>query len=186
MPSLGHVAVGLAAGRFHAGADRPRLGATLVFTAAAMFPDLDVLARRFGALRGSPWLHRGALHSLAVAFALGVVLALAMGGLGRSRPRMAVTAALAAASHGVLDTFTGGGAGVMLLWPITPERILAPWHVLPAAPIGLRFLSARGLDVLLLEAAWFSPLLLYALLPRRIEPCRRGQVPVEESLTRSP
>lgn len=181
MPSLGHVAVGLAAGRLHAGADRPRLGPMLVLTAAAMFPDLDVLARRLGALPGSPWLHRGALHSLPVALGFGIAVAVVVGGLGRTRLRMAVTAALAAASHGVLDTFTGGGAGAMLLWPITSERFLAPWHVLPAAPIGLRFLSARGLDVLLLEAAWFSPLLLYALMPRRVGSRRRAQVPVDAS-----
>ncbi len=151
----------------------------LVFTAAAMFPDLDVLARRFGALPGSPWLHRGALHSLAVALAVGIAIALGVGGLGRSRLRMAMTATFAAASHGVLDTFTGGGAGAMLLWPLTSQRFLAPWHVLPAAPLGLRFLSARGLDVLLLEAAWFAPLLVYALLPRRIGSRRRAQVPVD-------
>lgn len=166
MPSLGHVAVGLAARRYHADASRPRLAPTLAFTALATFQDLDVFARRFGAARGSPWLHRGALHSLVVAATVGVVAALLMGGLG-SRWRTAATAVVTAASHGILDAFTGGGGGVMFLWPFSSQRFLAPWHVLPAAPIGLRFLSQRGLDVLLLEAAWFLPLLLYALWPRR-------------------
>ncbi len=167
MPSLGHVAVGLAAGRVHAGATRSRLGPTLVFTALAMFPDLDILARQLGAGRDSVWLHRGALHSLAVATAAGLAATLVAGGLGRTRSRMAATAALVAASHGVLDAFTYGGRGVMLLWPFDGTHYLAPWHLLPAAPIGLRLVSARGVAVLLREAALFSPLLLFALWPAR-------------------
>lgn len=174
MPSLGHVAVGLAAGRLHAGPDRPRLAPTLAFTALSMFPDLDVLARSLGAVRGSPWLHRGALHSLLVAAVAGIAVASLSGGLGRSRSRTAALAALVAASHGVLDAFTVGGAGIMLLWPLSLERFLAPWHLLPAAPIGLRVASARGLEVLAREAIGFSPLLVYALWPRALTPWRVG------------
>jgi inner membrane protein len=165
MPSLGHVAVGLAAGRLHAGPARPRAVPALVFTALAMFPDLDVLARQLGAPRGSPWLHRGALHSLVTAIAAGIFAALLAGGLGRTRWRLAATAVLVAASHGILDAFTHGGRGPMLLWPFDAGRFLAPWPILPAAPMGLRFLSARGVEVLLREAVLFSPLLLYALWP---------------------
>jgi len=170
MPSLGHVAVGLAAGRFHAGDTRSRVAPTLAFTVLALFPDLDVLARHLGAGRGSAWLHRGALHSLIVATAAGLAAALVAGGLGRTRWRMAATAVLVAASHGVLDAFTHGGRGVMLLWPLSDTLYLAPWHLLPAAPIGLRLVSARGVAVLLQEAALFSPLLLYALWPAREAP----------------
>lgn len=172
MPSLGHVAVGLAAGRLHAGSDRPRLAPALAFTALSMFPDLDVLARSLGAGRGSPWLHRGALHSLLVATVAGIAVALLSGGLGRTRTRTAAAAALVAASHGLLDTFTRGGAGIMLLWPVSLERFLAPRRVLPAAPIGLDILSARGLDVLALEVMWFAPLLVCALWPRDLTPWR--------------
>ncbi|BDG06711.1 metal-dependent hydrolase [Anaeromyxobacter oryzae] len=165
MPSLGHVAVGLAAGRLHA-EDRPRrLAATALFTALSTFPDLDVLARRLGAGRGSPWLHRGALHSVAIAAAAGLLAALLAGGLGRSRLRTALTGAAVAASHGLLDTLTGGGAGVMLLWPLDTVRRLAPWTLLPAAPMGLRFLSVSGLEIMATEAVLFLPLLVYALWP---------------------
>jgi inner membrane protein len=150
----------------------PRRAATLVLTAAASFPDIDVLAQRLGASRGSPWLHRGALHSLAMAALVGIAVSLLAGGLGRSRPRMAVTAALVAASHGLLDALTVGGSGVMFFWPLRLERLLAPWHLLPAAPIGLRIVSARGLDVLLLEALTFSPLVVYALWPRVPAPAK--------------
>lgn len=167
MPSLGHVAVGLAAGRLHSGPARPRLAPSLVFIALATFPDVDVLARQLGAVRGSAWLHRGALHSLLVATAVGIAVAAVTGGLGRSRWRMAATAVLVAASHGVLDAFTSGGRGVMFLWPASSERWLAPWPFVSAAPMGIRLVSARGLEVLLREAALFSPLLLYALWPAR-------------------
>jgi len=142
----------------------------LAFAALATFPDLDVFARKVGVVPGAAWMHRGALHSLLAALVAGLSVTLLVGGLGRSRVRMAATAALAAASHGVLDCITRGGGGVMLLWPWSTERFLAPWHVLPAAPMGLHFLSARGLEVLLLELAWFWPLLLYALWPRRRVP----------------
>jgi len=166
MPSLGHVAVGLAAGRLHAGAAGPRLAASAAFTLLAVLPDVDVLARALGAGRGSPWLHRGALHSLAFAAAAGALAALLLGGLGRSRRRMLLTAVAVAASHGLLDAFTRGGAGPMLLWPVSTERLLAPWPLLPAAPMGLRFLGARGLEIALQEAVLFAPLIVYALLPR--------------------
>lgn len=167
MPSIGHVAVGLAAGRLHS---RPhlRVSATLVLTAVSSFPDVDVLAHHLGAGRGSPWLHRGVLHSLATSALVGIAVSLLAGGLGRSRARLAITAFLTAASHGALDAFTVGGSGVMFFWPLSLERFLAPWHPLPAAPLGLRLLSLRGLDVFLLEAIAFSPLLVYALWPRRV------------------
>lgn len=173
MPSIGHVAVGLAAGRLHAGEEAPRLPSAALFTALATFPDLDVLARALGATAGSPWLHRGALHSLAAAAAAATIATLAagglgaLGGLGRSRARLWATAFLVAASHGLLDTLTRGGGGVMLLWPAELERVLAPWALVPASPMGLRLLSARGAEVMLRELVLFAPLLLVAAWPRR-------------------
>lgn len=171
MPSLGHVAVGLAAGRLHAGAAGPRLAATVLFTALATFPDADVLARPLGATTGSAWLHRGALHSFALAAAAAALALLLAGGLGRSRLRLLATAFLVAASHGLLDALTTGGAGVMFLWPAGLERFLAPWSLVPAAPMGLRLVSSRGAEVLLRELILSAPLLLYALWPRRARPC---------------
>ncbi len=167
MPSFGHVAVGLAAGRFQA-QDGPRLRPTLVLTGLAMFPDLDALAPLAGAGWHSIWWHRGALHSLfvaAIAAVIGAVL------LERGRGRRLVAALLVcfatAASHGLLDTLTHGGSGVMLLWPFRQARFLSPWHPLPASPIGARIFSAHGLELMAGEAILFAPLLVYALWPRR-------------------
>jgi inner membrane protein len=175
MPSLGHVAVGLAAGRLHAGPEGPRAAATALFVALATFPDADVLARALGAGPGSAFLHRGALHSMAAALAAATLAVLGAGGLGRSRARLWIAAAAAAASHGALDALTRGGGGVMFLWPVSVERFLSPWSLVAASPMGLRLASARGARVVLQEAALFAPLLVYGLWPRRRR--ARGLVP---------
>lgn len=175
MPSVGHVVVGLAAARAYATDAGSRRAAAATFVALSLFPDADVVARCLGAPAGSEWLHRGALHSVAAALAAGVAAAFVVGGLGRPRWAMALAGALVAASHGLLDTLTGGSAGVMLLWPASAER-LAWGRVMPAAPIGLRLLSSRGVEVALRELVLFAPLLAYALWPRararRLDPTR--------------
>lgn len=179
MPSIGHVAVGLAAGRLQAG-DGPRVRTTLVMTALATFPDADVLGWFAGVGHHSAWAHRGALHSLLVA-----ALAAALASPLLARPRGAWPGFLigfaAAASHGLLDTVTHGGSGVMLLWPFWPARFLAPWHPLPAAPIGMALLSRRGLALMAGEAMVFSPFLAYALWPRRAASRSAQAGPLERS-----
>lgn len=52
-------------------------------------------------------------------------------------------------------------------WPFSDERFFAPWRPIPVAPIGLAFLSARGLRIAVIELVLMSPLLIYALWPRR-------------------
>jgi inner membrane protein len=170
MASLGHLVVGMAGGRLQAG-DGPRLRPMLAFTALAMFPDLDGAARLLGAGAGSPWLHRGALHSLLLSAAAAALAALLLPG-GRGRAFTFAAAFATAASHGLLDLFTHGGSGVMLPWPLSPERLLAGWRPLPAAPMGLRLLSPRGIWLMAREALLFAPLLIYALWPRRGTPSR--------------
>jgi len=101
MPSVGHVAVGLAAGRLQAG-DGPRLRPTLVITGLSLFPDLDVLGWSVRWSRHFPLWHRGASHSLVLA-ACAAVLGTFL--LDRRRG-VAITFLLAfatAASHGLLD-----------------------------------------------------------------------------------
>jgi inner membrane protein len=185
MPSIGHAMVGLAGGRLQAG-DGPRLRPTLVLTALATFPDLDVLLWPYRAGAGIPWSHRGASHSLAVAAVAAAVGALLLDRRRGGYPAAFLVALAAAASHGLLDTVTHGGAGVMLLWPFSRARFLAPWHLLPASPMGPRLLHLHGLEVMAKELLLFSPLLVYALWPRRRQGHRTSDSPRGPSTTSSP
>jgi inner membrane protein len=183
MASLGHVAVGMAAGRLWtmgappgaAGRGLATLARAMVaFGALSLAPDLDVIAFRFGIPYAAPFGHRGAAHSLCVAVALAVVAAAAMRlapdqvEAGQTRFRLWLLCAAVAVSHGLLDTLTDGGLGIALLWPFSNERYFAPWTPIPVAPIGARmFITARGLRVATIEALQFAPLLVWAVWPRR-------------------
>lgn len=159
--SLGHIAIGLAAGRAHA-SDRP-LPWMIGFSALSLAPDLDVVAFGLGIPYEHAFGHRGASHALLVGL-LGAGCALVP---GPHRARAGVLGALVLASHGALDAMTSGGLGAALLWPLSDARYFAPWRPIPVAPIGAGMLSARGLHVVAVEALMFAPLLLYALRPRR-------------------
>jgi inner membrane protein len=111
-----------------------------------------------------------------VAFCLAAAaVAVAAGWLGEPgrRGRALACGALAAVSHPVLDAFTWGGAGIMFLWPLDTARHLAPFHLLEASPMGRGLLTAAGGGFLAREATLFSPLLLWALWPRRPPPPRQ-------------
>jgi inner membrane protein len=55
----------------------------------------------------------------------------------------------------VLDAMTDGGLGVAWFWPWSDQRYFLPLHPIEVSPIGLsRFLSPRGLEVLISEARW--------------------------------
>jgi inner membrane protein len=172
MASFGHLAVGLLAGRFHGGAEnatRPRAsaGTMLAFAALAVLPDADVVVVACGFPDEGACGHRGASHSLLVAVTIGLVSALVARRFGWPVVRTAVAATLAVASHGVLDAIGEGGRGIPLLWPLSDERFMSPWRVLPDAPRGLKMLSRHGLIDLAIEFVVFFPLTAFALWPAR-------------------
>ncbi len=165
MASLGHVAVGLAAGRL---ADRQRpVGPMLWLSALSLLPDADVLGFRFGVAYADAFGHRGASHSLLVGLVVGVLAGLAIPLGDLSRVKRMVLCTLVVCSHGLLDTLTDGGLGVALLWPASAQRFFAPLRPIPVAPIGRRLLSAWGARVMLTELVMFAPFVFYALWPRR-------------------
>jgi len=168
MASLGHVAVGLAAGRWRA-THRP--GASLVPSMVALsvlsvLPDVDVAAFWLGIPYGNPYGHRGMTHALAFALAMGALAAVVQRLRGRAWVRDALLVAAVVATHGLLDACTTGGKGVEFFWPLDTRRYFLPWQLIPVAPIGSRMLSARGLHVVLFEAVFFLPAWLYAFWPR--------------------
>jgi inner membrane protein len=165
MASLGHIAVGLAAGRIGTGARAGR--AMLAFSALSLWPDIDVIGMALGVPYGAPWGHRGATHSLAMAVVLALGAARVTRIEGRPIARAMLLAVCVAASHGLLDAMTDGGKGVALLWPFSARRIFLPWRPIPVAPIGVGLFSLHGLEVMAWEALFFSPLLVFAFWPRR-------------------
>jgi inner membrane protein len=168
MAGLGHVAVGMAAGRWLAQReDVPAWRPMFALSVLSLAPDADVIAFVLGIPYGAQLGHRGASHSLVIAIALGLMVALLPGPNARVRWRRAAIAILVAASHGLLDSLTDGGLGVALFWPVTAQRFFAPWRPIPVSPIGAGLFSRRGLYVVGFELAAFAPFLLYALWPRR-------------------
>jgi len=177
MASIGHVAIGMAAGRWWSTRSQaPTSEAMLAWSALSLCPDLDVVGMAFGIPYGAPWGHRGATHSLLMALVVGASTALfrphGAPAPPRARPRAmrALLATAVMASHGLLDAMTDGGKGVALLWPFTPARFFLPWRPIPVAPIGMGFLSGEGARVAAWETLVFLPFFLFALWPRRSHP----------------
>ncbi|MBI5547237.1 MAG: metal-dependent hydrolase [Deltaproteobacteria bacterium] len=168
MPSIGHVMVGMAAGRLQARQRKELVGSMLLFSVVSMLPDADAIGFKLGVPYGAPFGHRGAMHSLAMAVILAVALGLAARLARRPALRVGLVAFAALALHDLCDAVTNGGLGVALWWPFSNERIFLPWRPLPVAPIGLNgMLAPRGLRVMAAELIVFAPFLLYALVPRR-------------------
>jgi inner membrane protein len=177
MASIGHVAIGMAAARLHA-REASRTGALaasmLLWSGLSLLPDVDVIGFSFGIRYGDPWGHRGATHSFVFSLTLGVALGVLARVRGAPLLRTALFASLVLASHPILDALTDGGRGCALFWPVDTTRHFAPIRPIPVAPIGIRFLSERGLRVALFELSWFAPVFLYALWPRRARAPQRA------------
>lgn len=167
---MGHIAIGMAAGRAFLPRDATRgqvWRAMAAFCAVSMLPDADVIAFTFGIPYEHPFGHRGFTHSFAFALLMGA-LTYAVAKWAKWRAlRLATFVALVIASHAVLDTLTDGGLGCALFWPLSTERYFAPVTPIPVAPIGRYMFSARGAFVLAFETLMFLPVFIYATFPRR-------------------
>ena len=129
----------------------------LLTAVCAMIPDADVLTRYFGAERGSLLSHRGLTHSVFFALLFGGLIALIVHRFLRTEIsfiKLFAFFALATFTHPFLDMLTNGGSGVALLAPFTDERFFFPRRPVEVSPIGLRFFSERGIDVILSEIVW--------------------------------
>lgn len=128
---------------------------------------MDVVGSRFGIRYEDTWGHRGVTHSFAFALVVAMVVYL-FGRLAYFRvTKMTLTAFVVVVSHAVLDTFTDGGYGFALLWPLTSARMFAPWTPIPVAPMGRDFFSKEGLAVAGLEFLFSLPVLAYTCWPDR-------------------
>jgi inner membrane protein len=141
-------------------------------------PDLDVLGRQLGLAAGGALAHRGATHSLAFAMLLAASLAFASRKAWRTPPLAAFAFLFACtASHGLLDTFTDGGPGVMLGWPLSDMRVFAPWRPIVVSPLDAARVIDKAARLLASEARWvWAPGLALAALGAWLAP-RRAQAP---------
>src|SRR5713101_8299208 len=172
MASLGHVAVGMAAARFHnlpspsglrRASQRPSWSSTAAWSALSMLPDVDVIGFLNGVPYEAPWGHRGATHSFTFAIVAGLVVVLVARRLKQPALRTALFATAVIATHPLLDTLTDGGLGAALFWPFDLTRYFAPWRPIQVAPIGLDLFTPYGLIVALSEIVLFLPLFAFAL-----------------------
>lgn len=174
MSVLGHVAVGMAFGR----AKTPHASGRVVaasmawFTTLAVLPDIDLLPG-VSNIAGLSLVHRGPTHSLLVAAAVGM----SCGVVARMRGRrgwlaFGLLCAAAMGSHDILDAFSEANVRLELLWPLSNQGYLFPWHPLPIPPLGGGVFTERGALTVLAELVWFLPVWIYALWPR--QPGRAG------------
>ena len=168
MASIGHVAVGMAAGRAYTKDPALAKKAMVVFSIVSIWPDVDAVAFALGIPYEAPLGHRGATHSIAMAVVVALLGYYVAFREELPRMRTASYTFVVAVSHGLLDTMTyGGGYGCALLWPFSNQRFWAPVRFIPIAPIGAHLISVRGLKVMLAELVIFSPFWIYALWPRK-------------------
>lgn len=179
MPTIGHLAVGLAAGRYIARNDEEVPKAMGLGMALATLPDWDLLSNFVTGTHDTMAGHRGAVHSLLAAAVIGVSVGLWLGPRLWGRSRTAAWAVATIASHGVLDVFNVGSK-VALLWPWNDRFITVPWQFIPGVLSTADLLTSQVVPVLLAEAVIFSPFVLYAFwkpLLRWLKPEREAVGP---------
>lgn len=167
MASVGHIAVAVAAARADKEPHRalPSVRSILSWSLVAIAADFDFIAFAFGIPYGAPLGHRGATHSLTFAALVTAILTLAARARGRPMMRTALTAAIVAVSHPVLDSMTTYGMGCAFLWPFDAARYLAPWRVVPTVPSFASLVTLEAFRIGFGELLLFSPIFILALWP---------------------
>jgi inner membrane protein len=170
MPTIfSHAIFASAIGKAYASETQPLRFWVLTAT-CAMLPDADAIGFAFGVRYGSMWGHRGFTHSIVFALLVGVVVGMFAFGkppTAKDRLKLVLYFALVTLSHPLLDALTNGGLGVAPFAPFSAERYFFPWRPIEVSPIGMRFFSERGLEVLASEVIWvWLPALLIWLTAR--------------------
>jgi inner membrane protein len=117
----------------------------IVSAIASAAPDLDGLFKHFLHVpEGSIYSHRGALHSLFVALAAGLIGALFHRRLGVRPLTAGIVIAAAMASHGILDMMTDAGQPVAYLWPLSSARLFADWRPIHSGAVHIPHAAIRS------------------------------------------
>ena len=148
----------------------------LIILSLSLLPDLDVIP---GLLAGD--LH-GIHNSVTNSLIIGVLAAFALGGLMWFVGRMAIrewviVALLSYWLHVAMDYFTAE-RGVMLIWPLTSERYVAPIRLFYGVHYSEGLISIRHVWTVVTELAFALILLLaFAQLAKMIS--KRGSASVQ-------
>ena len=114
----------------------------------AVAPDFDTFVMRaFDIPYDSFFGHRGFFHSpfFLVAFSGALAATVARRHSRQAIAYLALTWAICAITHPLLDALTDGGSGVMLLFPVSEARLFFPWRPIHVSPISIsRFFTKAG------------------------------------------
>ena len=134
----------------------------------AVAPDLDTYAMLgFDIPRGSLFSHRGFFHSPFFLALLACAVAAMVAG-GPAFRWLAVMWAGAAITHPLLDMLTDGGSGVMLLFPVTTERLFFPWRPIRVSPLSIARFLARASEILWSELPFCAAAVALGVAARRL------------------
>jgi len=125
----------------------------------SIFPDVDVLAFKFGIPYESFWGHRGMTHSILFGLLFGflIVFLFHWNSKIKDKSLLALFYSFCTISHGFLDGMTTGGRGVAFFSPFDTARYFLPIRKIQVSPIGAsRFFSEWGFEVIKSEAFWIG------------------------------
>ncbi len=130
----------------------------------SIFPDIDVIAFKFGIPYEHLFGHRGITHS--IAFAL--LFSGAITWLITKSSKLAIWLYLfiCMVSHGILDALTNGGLGIAFFAPFSSERYFFPVQPIQVSTLHVQhFFSEHGVMVMKSEFlyVWLPLLALWGL-----------------------
>lgn len=137
---------------------------------APMLPDLDVIGLKyFGINYHECFGHRGALHSIFVAFFAALTLLMILKILTRIQGFQLNKDCfwaffLGISSHGMLDALTNGGLGVAIFWPANCSRYFFPVRPIEVSPLTLSRFFEQGLFIMKNELYYVWSFCLVILL----------------------
>jgi len=170
--AFGHAALAIASGRFFDNSKRNLKLYSLGILAAVM-PDFDVLAFKFGIPYEHLFGHRGFTHSFFFAILSSILMVLIFypkRKLFESEGKKLIAYFIfCSASHPILDAMTTGGMGVAFFSPFSNTRHFLPWRMIEVSPLSVKtFFTKWGLEVIQSELLWIGipALVIYCIATR--------------------
>ena len=143
----------------------------LLMITAAVIPDADVIAFKFGIPYEHPFGHRGFSHSLVFSLLLAIFFTKAFfRNLNfKASLQLILLFFLSGVSHSFLDCMTTGGLGVGWFIPFHNERYFFWFRPIKVSPLSIKaFFTMRGIIIILNEIVWIGGMSLVLFLTKRL------------------